>query len=242
MASAIASYLGSSLLTEWDARDLTLSNNDPVGTWAKSAASTEGNDLSQATPGFKPLFKTGAYPYVQFDGTDDRMTATMVTSPSVYFVVCEAVSDGTTRSVLGTISGGNYMFNYLAGGTLTSAFVGTTPSTSPAAISWPNSTKIEIAFVATAINVGFISSVFSNLQIVTAVPSQSVLTLGGFNSGSSYPWSGKVYHALTASLISKEKIARALAILRDEWGIAGDPPEPSSGGGTAGFTGIRKRG
>jgi hypothetical protein len=50
-----------------------LVNNDPVTTWEDQSASG-ANDVTQATAGFKPVYKTNIIngkPVVRFDGTDD---------------------------------------------------------------------------------------------------------------------------------------------------------------------------
>ena len=56
------------------ADSLSLSDGDPVGTWADQSGN--GNDATQSTAGFKPLYKTNIQhgkPIVRFDGSDDLM-------------------------------------------------------------------------------------------------------------------------------------------------------------------------
>ncbi len=51
------------------ANDLGLTNNDPVATWPDRSGNS--NDASQATPGFRPIFRTSqvnGQPAVEFDG------------------------------------------------------------------------------------------------------------------------------------------------------------------------------
>jgi hypothetical protein len=68
-----------------DAQDLTTlyqnsacttavaANNDPVGCWRDKSGNT--NHSTQGTAGFRPLYKTGAYAKIAFDGTDDLLDA-----------------------------------------------------------------------------------------------------------------------------------------------------------------------
>lgn len=62
------------------------SDNDPVSSWLDSSGTS--NNASQATSGFRPLYKTNivnSLPVVRFDGTDDYMS--FGTSPGT---VCTA--------------------------------------------------------------------------------------------------------------------------------------------------------
>jgi hypothetical protein len=59
------------------ADSLSLSDGDPVSTWADSSGN--GNDATQGTAGLRPLYKTnivGGKPVVRFDGTDDYLALT----------------------------------------------------------------------------------------------------------------------------------------------------------------------
>lgn len=65
----------------WRADDLALSNNDPVASWAD--ASGNGFTMAQATSGNRPTFKTsilGSMPVVRFDGSNDRMSSSLVSA------------------------------------------------------------------------------------------------------------------------------------------------------------------
>lgn len=240
MMSDFATYASTCLLTEWDARDIALANNDPVATWAKSSASTEGNNLTQGTALQRPLFKTGTYPYLQFDGTNDVLSCNLATDPTVVFVVFEATIDGTTRALYSALSGGNFHWAHLSGSQLTNPYVGTTPSISPQA-AWAsslNGVRQAMAFRVTSSTAGCLADRISVSGAITAKPSfAGVLSVGGFNAGTSFPWSGKIHYVATCVGMSLEKIARGLAILRHEWGAPGDDPG-SVGGGTSGFTGL----
>lgn len=73
-----------------------LSNNDPVDTWPDSSGN--GNDYT-AAGGQRPLYKTTvtglAFPCVQGDGSDDRMTHDTTNS---YLTVIGIVNTGTLAS------------------------------------------------------------------------------------------------------------------------------------------------
>lgn len=238
--SDFAEYASTCLLTEWDARDITLANNDPVATWPKSAASTEGNNLTQGTALQRPLFKSGTYPYLQFDGTNDVLSCNLVTDPTVVFVVFEATIDGTARALYSALSGGNFHWFNVSGSQLSHSFVGTTPNVT-AQVAWAsalNGVRQAFAFRVTNGTAGCLADRISVSAAITARPSfAGLLSVGGFNDGTSFPWSGKIHHVATCVGMSLEKIARGLAILRHEWGAPGDAPE-SVGGGTSGFTGL----
>lgn len=73
-----------------DASSLSLSNNDPVTTWAD--ISGNGNDLSQATASRQPTFRTSqinGLPAVQFDGTNDFLSFNnhITTDAITFFIV-----------------------------------------------------------------------------------------------------------------------------------------------------------
>lgn len=77
--------------------DLVLSDNDPVTTWVDKSGN--GNDASQSTAGFKPLYKTNIQngkPIVRFDGTDDQLEISDTsivggeTGLSIFIIIKEA--------------------------------------------------------------------------------------------------------------------------------------------------------
>jgi hypothetical protein len=64
------------LLGWYAADDLTLSNADPVSTWANKVTSGGAPDLTQGTAANQPTYRTSivnSLPAVRFDGTDDHM-------------------------------------------------------------------------------------------------------------------------------------------------------------------------
>ncbi len=72
------------------ADSLVLNNSDPVSTWTDSSGS--GNDMSQATGGFQPLYKTSiinSLPSVLFDGVDDFMSKTGTFNIASFFIVTQ---------------------------------------------------------------------------------------------------------------------------------------------------------
>jgi hypothetical protein len=74
-----------------EADSLSLSDGDPVGTWTDQSGTS--NNATQATAGFKPLYKTGIIngkPVVRFDGADDYLAfPTGPTASSTVFVVAK---------------------------------------------------------------------------------------------------------------------------------------------------------
>lgn len=81
-----------------DAGSLSLSNNDPVPTWADSSA--EGNDAAQATSGKRPIYKTNiinSLPVVRFDGADDvlELTTNLDLPEFSIFMVIKKASAGS---------------------------------------------------------------------------------------------------------------------------------------------------
>ncbi len=77
-----------------------LNDADPVASWTDSSGNSHPG--TQATAGFKPLYKTGilnGLPIVRFDNTDDRMTTGLTVSGAVTAFVVYA-SNGSGRRVL----------------------------------------------------------------------------------------------------------------------------------------------
>jgi hypothetical protein len=237
MPSALSAHLGSDLLTEWDARDLSLSNDDPIVTWTKSAASTEGNDLANSNSARRPLFKTGTYPYAQFDGSDDVLFCDLVTDPHVIFMVVEATSDSAQRAFCSPVgTGGAYLFCLVQNGSSLVFTNGMTPDRVLSIAAWPNATRLAVAVFAKSDSTGMMRQNTAHaLPITTRANLGAHISIGGFNKGTAYPWSGRVYYAATAKTMSVEKIARGLATLNDEWDCTGELPETVSGGGGTTF-------
>lgn len=107
---------------------LVLNDADPVGTWTDSSGL--GNNATQGTAGFKPLYKVGILngkPVVRFDGTDDKIGPTLtVAQPDTIFIVLSnnGVNDkhfvdtsGANRQLIGVSGGVQTMY---AGGALVS--------------------------------------------------------------------------------------------------------------------------
>lgn len=76
--------------------------NDPVGYWADQSGN--GNDVSQATPGARPLYKVvNGYPCVEADGSDDYLGPAVFTAAQPWWriSVIEQVTWSANRRVLG---------------------------------------------------------------------------------------------------------------------------------------------
>jgi hypothetical protein len=87
----------------WRADVLTLANADPVPTWTASAG---GVDLTQATSGSRPTYRTNVInglPVVRFDGTDDFLDATITSraQPTTWFVVFKPATAGVLQNIIG---------------------------------------------------------------------------------------------------------------------------------------------
>lgn len=79
-----------------------LVNSDPVGTWPDSSGT--GNDVTQATAGSKPLYKTNiinGLPTVLFDGSDDFMASGAVssTTSNSQFIVTQPTLNTASQNV-----------------------------------------------------------------------------------------------------------------------------------------------
>lgn len=87
----------------WKASDLSLSDNDPVATWADSIGSA---DLTEATN--RPTYKANSGdPYVEFDGSNDKLTATIASlTDFVAVFVCEWVTNSGSPRMLDTTGNG----------------------------------------------------------------------------------------------------------------------------------------
>lgn len=93
------------------ADSLALNDNDPVATWTDSSGL--GNNATQVTAGFKPLFKTAILngkPIVRCDAVDDGMSSAAVANrPYTIFLVASQPSQpgATTSRILAGGSGLN---------------------------------------------------------------------------------------------------------------------------------------
>jgi hypothetical protein len=88
--------------------ELTLADGDEVATWEDR--SFAGNDADQASPGYRPLLKTGIVngkPVVRFDGSDDYLNSTLPMSPAARTMVAVVKPGGGTYRALiaGDIAG-----------------------------------------------------------------------------------------------------------------------------------------
>jgi hypothetical protein len=91
-------------LSIWlDASQITgLSDGEAVATWSDSSGN--GNDLTQGTAGFRPIYKEsiiGGRPVVRFDPTDDvlQIEGLSLASPNVVFAVVEPATIGVQRMI-----------------------------------------------------------------------------------------------------------------------------------------------
>lgn len=85
------------------ADSLSLSDGDPVGTWADSSGNA--NNATQSTSAQKPTYKAtilNSLPVVRFDGTDDNLNlATNITDGTVtIFIVANKLNTGSYKDIL----------------------------------------------------------------------------------------------------------------------------------------------
>jgi hypothetical protein len=104
-AGAAASY---------DARFLSLNNNDAVDSWTDRSAN--GRNATQSTSTKKPTFKTGitgGSPAISFDGGDGLVTSTYSATPS-FAIICafSASANGLVyeRGTNYTVAGDHYLY------------------------------------------------------------------------------------------------------------------------------------
>jgi hypothetical protein len=77
--------------------DITASDLDPIATWTDSVASASFT----ATGTQKPLYRSGAVPYLDWDGVDDYMVSTIGgAQPNTLILLCDPVIAGEGRFLL----------------------------------------------------------------------------------------------------------------------------------------------
>lgn len=115
-ASATWTPASDSSLEEWHKADaLSLSDNDPVVTWADSSGN--GRELGQSTSGRRPIYKASVWnskPLVRFDGTDDILTNTFAANISQGFVIFIVVKSTVADTYVFDGTSGNrtaFLFN-----------------------------------------------------------------------------------------------------------------------------------
>jgi hypothetical protein len=95
---------------------LSLSNTDPVASWADSSGA--GNNLSQATSGARPVYNTNvqnSLPGVTFDGSDDYLqtsTFTAETQPNTVMFVGKIASTAASQYYFDGRGGHRHMVYY----------------------------------------------------------------------------------------------------------------------------------
>lgn len=78
-------------------------DTDPVGGWKDQSG--QGNNVIQATAGFRPLWYSGAgYPYIMGDGVDDFLrkatTPSLAQVNTVFIVVSQMSSTGVSQQIV----------------------------------------------------------------------------------------------------------------------------------------------
>lgn len=100
-----------------DARFISGSDGDAIGTWASRTSSTY--DMTQSTASYKPLLKLGAngingQAAVLFDGTNDRLSgANEDINTCSCFAVAYNTNSGTIRNIFGRSKTSDYTRNFI---------------------------------------------------------------------------------------------------------------------------------
>lgn len=99
------------LYTWWKADSLSLSDNDPVGSWTDSSGT--GNTATQSDSSKKPIFKTSLYngfPAVRFDGSNDVLQTTVdvkAANQSAPWTLVTIAKAAVTNNTLSMMEGTN---------------------------------------------------------------------------------------------------------------------------------------
>jgi hypothetical protein len=95
----------SNLVGWWPAYGITgLSDDDVIGTFPDQSGN--GNDLTQATAGKKPLYKVNVkngYPTVRFDGADDYLQGAFgatIAQPVTYFIALRIITAASNKYIM----------------------------------------------------------------------------------------------------------------------------------------------
>lgn len=98
------------------ADSLSLSDNDPVGTWADSSGNAR--DGVQGTAGKKPTFKTNilnSLPVVRFDGGDNLLHGYSIATANTIFAVAKMTGTTGEQIVISASLGGGSLAAYIRG-------------------------------------------------------------------------------------------------------------------------------
>jgi hypothetical protein len=202
-----------------------LNDGDPVATW--SDLSGNGNDATQGTASQQPTYQTGeinGLPAVQFDGVDDGMALTAITTSNhTAFAVMKRASGGNTLVLSNNVTFGPgallfynvdgifYNLCTTGGGSITSTFSGAgTPLLSPAvAVNRWNGTD---------------QSARINGTDLTRITQVGGLSSGSWNRIGDRPTNPFFHNGLMAEILlydsglSAGDIVRVEAYLRNKWG------------------------
>jgi len=223
-----------------------------VRCWKQQAGASLAGNITEATngPTYRANYASSGYPAIEFDGTDDRLvlnTPGLVPFTRLFFLY--AAERSTANLTMRALSIGVNATHYIASGTSNSI-----------------SNRLQSAG-GTAF---FLDFVFADLRSVAAcvigngqnqidqlangngnkLTGVISASLGDrFNVGmrpdAAQFWQGAIFEIMViAGTCEWGQVIRAGKIMRDKWGID-DPnayPQKITGGGTAGFTGIRGMG
>jgi len=212
--SQISDYLGAKLLIEWDASQLVLSNNTAITTWATSSGesiSFTGNGTYYTSPDgdSKPAVRVTTF---------QRMSCTPVSSVPYWLFVYKFFSGAISFYRLGS-----------SGTTFIAAESGTTisfnHSTSGTNRSIAETASIRRAICGVTDHAAAIAGLAGSTQsrIDTAAIGNVLdgqFVIGGNHVGGSLG-DVQVHHVIGCSALTQIEIQQSLALLREQWGIAG---------------------
>lgn len=178
---------------------LSLNDGDQVSTWADSSG--QGNDVTQATSGKQPIFKTaiiGGKPTVRFDGSNDTLINT--TGPSIsqpYTLFTTGRWAGTDFQAAFTDGGAGLQCHcpYIDSSNRPALFFGSALATSP------NSLSANTPYLWSGIGNGASSILYQNGADTTASGNPGTNSLIGFCLASNEPAGGTEYLACDISEI-----------------------------------------
>ena len=227
--SGIQDYLGQKLLVEWDASQLALPNATPITTWAASAGESivlTGNGTYYASP------DGDGQPAVRIT-TFQRMQCTPLASITHWLFVYKFFSGtnlfyrkGPTSTTFAlTNNTTSASFNHSTAGSLRSISENTAIRQAVCGVTDFENQRSGIVGLRNA----FINE--SNIGDVRT----GEFVIGGSEIGQSLA-DVQVHHVIGCSTLSQIEIQQSMALLREQWNIAG---AASIAGGISGFSGVR---
>jgi hypothetical protein len=248
---SLYTVLGAKLICEWDSRDASTlfeddsatdaaEDGDAVAVWKSTSHSAVTANLVQTVSGSRPLYDADVgdgLPGIDFDGSADHMTSAHQSALNLTNAAIAAVITPDSVNTYGGIltkDFAGFSNNY----SLTVRGVGSGFWFGPDAYN-----RTELTYSTTGSRIclfgsfnGDSSQLFLNgtkivaTQTGTNATTSTALYVGRAFNGAFY-LNGRIHHLLLMSGLSLDETIHAMAHLMDDWGIAGGPSVPTSGGG-----------